>query len=114
MVNIGFEIVVGVTSRPHRVIGPVKARVGAATVFSKPPTLGDVNWKLQEAATRMGANAVINVTYERGISATSWKALTARGTAVVFESEDVKCPSCAETIKREAKKCRYCGEGVNL
>ena len=34
----------------------------------------------------MGANAVINVRYERGISATSWKALTAHGTAVVIES----------------------------
>jgi predicted RNA-binding Zn-ribbon protein involved in translation (DUF1610 family) len=72
-----------------------------------------VNWKLQEAATRMGANAVINVTYDRGISATSWKALTATGIAVVFETEDVKCPSCAETIKRDAKKCRYCGEEMN-
>lgn len=112
MTNIGFEIVAGETSRPHRVIGPVKARVGAATVFSKTPTLEDVNWKLQETARRMGANAMINVTYDRGVSATSWKALTARGIAVIFESEDIKCASCAETIKRDAKKCRFCGEDV--
>ncbi len=30
---------------------------------------------------------MINVTYDRGISATSWKALTARGTAVVASPE---------------------------
>lgn len=110
--NMGFEIVVGVTSRPYRVIGSVKARVGAATVFSKTPTLEDVNWKLQEAATKMGANAVVDVTYDRGISATSWKALTAYGTAVIFDTEDIKCKSCAETIKRDAKKCRFCAEEV--
>jgi hypothetical protein len=58
----------------------------------------------------MGANAVIDITYSRGISATSWKSLTAHGTAVVFESGEVNCASCAESIKREAKKCRFCGE----
>jgi uncharacterized protein YbjQ (UPF0145 family) len=46
-----------------------------------------VNWKLQETARRMGANGVIKVSYDRGVSATSWKALTARGIAVFFEAE---------------------------
>jgi len=30
---------------------------------------------------------VIKVSYDRGVSATSWKALTARGIAVFFEAE---------------------------
>lgn len=107
MANIGFEIVVGITSRPHGVIGPLKACVGAATVLSKTPTLEDVNRKLQEAATRMGANAVINVTYGRCVSVTSWKVLTAYGTAVIFDTEDIKCISCAETSKQDAKKYRF-------
>jgi hypothetical protein len=87
MDNMGFEIVSGETNRPYRVIGPVKARVGALFIFSKAPTVEEVNWKLQETARRLGANGVINVSYQRGVSATSWKALTARGVAVIFEPE---------------------------
>jgi uncharacterized protein YbjQ (UPF0145 family) len=41
-----------------------------------------VNEKLRHVAAEQGADAVINVTYARGISFTSWKALTATGTAV--------------------------------
>lgn len=87
MNNTGFEIVVGETSRSHKVIGPVKARVGALFIFSAAPTIEEVNRKLQDTASRMGANGVIKVSYDRGVSATSWKALTARGIAVIFEAE---------------------------
>lgn len=104
-----IEIYAGGITRPHKVIGEIMARVGAAHLFSKTPTIEDVNFKLREVALKNRANAIINVTYDRGISATSWKALTARGIAVFVESEDVKCPFCAELIKREAKKCKHCG-----
>jgi hypothetical protein len=72
----------------------------------------DVNFKLQEVALKRGANAVINVAYNRGITMTSYKGLTARGVAVVMESAEVPCPFCAEQIKREAVKCQHCGSDI--
>jgi hypothetical protein len=55
---------------------------------------------------------VVNVIYKRGVSATSWKALTAYGTAVIAVATDRKCPYCAEMIKREARVCRFCGRDI--
>ena len=98
--------------RPYKSLGPVKARVTAGAGWNKARTVEDVNSKLREVALKMGANAVINVAYDRGVSFTSWKALTATGTAVLAESADVACPFCAETIKREAKVCRHCGRDI--
>ncbi len=103
-----FEIYDGEPGRAYRLIGPIRARVGAATLFSKAPTLEDVNFKLRERAFKKGANAVINVRYSRGIG-NSWKELVAKGTAVVIESDERDCPFCAEPIKRAAVRCKHCG-----
>jgi hypothetical protein len=107
-----IEIHDGEIARTYKVIGPIKARVGAATLFSKAPTIEDVNFKLREEAIKQGANAIINVKYDRGMTLTSYKALTATGTAVCAESDEVKCPFCAELIKREAVKCKHCGADI--
>jgi hypothetical protein len=82
-----IEIFAGDPGRPYETLGPLRARVTAATIFSKTPTVEDVNLKLREEAVRLGANAVINVTYSRGVSATSWKAMTADGTGVLAEAK---------------------------
>lgn len=108
-----IEIHVGMIDRAYKQLGHVKARVGAATLFSKTPTIEDVNFKLQEHASKLGATAIIKTQYDRGVSMTSWKTLTATGIAVFVESDEMKCPFCAELIKREAIKCKHCGETFN-
>jgi hypothetical protein len=95
--------------QPRKTLGEITAKVGKGSVFSNAPTIEDVNFKLQEEASKLGANAVINVTYKRGMSLTSYSALKAVGTAIIVESDEIVCRFCAETIKRAAKKCKHCG-----
>lgn len=106
------EIYEGEPPGSYRVLGDVKVRVTSKTALSRSKSLEDVNEKLQKDASKMGANAVINVEYDRGISLTSWKALTARGTAVVAQSDERPCPYCAEPVKAAAVKCRHCGSDL--
>lgn len=80
-----IEIHTGRPDAPFKKLGPIKAQVGAATVFSRAPTMDEVNQKLRERAVQMRANAIIEVVYDRGVSMSSWKAITATGTAVVLE-----------------------------
>jgi ribosomal protein L37AE/L43A len=101
----------GISGR-YRTVGEVAVKVSKASVFSKSPTIEDANFKLQEEASKLGANAVVNVQYRRGMSLTSYEVLNATGTAVLAESDDVVCPFCAETIKRAARKCKHCGSDL--
>jgi uncharacterized protein YbjQ (UPF0145 family) len=73
--------------RPYTVIGDIKTKVtsGAYAFLRRERTIEDANQKLREVAMAMGADAVINVTYDRGMSLYSWKALRVRGTAVRFD-----------------------------
>ena len=80
-----IEIHVGDIGRPHRVVGPVKAQVTAATAFSRAPTIDEANAKLREKAIELGANAVMEVEYHRGATLMSWKGLKATGIAVIAE-----------------------------
>lgn len=108
-----IEIVTGEDlGRPYAVLGPITARVTAGAAWNKARTVEDVNSKLREVALPMGANAIIGARYDRGVSATSWKALTAYGVAVFAATAGRQCPHCAETIKSEAKVCRFCGHDV--
>lgn len=44
--------------------------------FSKALTIQDANFKLQQLAAQVGANAVIRVDYNSGISFTSWRSVS--------------------------------------
>ena len=98
----GVELFTGEPERPYSVLGQVAAKQDDGNIE-------DVNSVLIEQATRLGADGIINLSYDRKVSMMSWKQLRATGTAVKFESDDYDCPVCAERIKRTAKKCRFCG-----
>ncbi len=66
----------------YEVLGEVKAKKGALTPFNARPSEDEVNEKLRHKAEKMGADAIINVDYQAGVIPSSWKGMTATGTAV--------------------------------
>ena len=72
----------GVRYRAGAVSEADLAKAEAANRFPKTPALEDINFKLQEKASQLGANAVIKVEYNRDMSQAS-------GVAVVLESDEV-------------------------
>ena len=106
------EIHTGPVSFVYEPLRRLEAKAEAPTAFHTAPTVEAVNEQLRTLAAGIGADAVIEVAYDRGMSLTSWKAMRASGLAVRKASEDYPCPSCAETIKRAAARCRFCGEAL--
>ncbi|MDB4915623.1 MAG: hypothetical protein JWM95_3267 [Gemmatimonadetes bacterium] len=99
------------TGKPDFAFQPLRrleAKCEATHAFMPAPTMDTVNAKLREMAAGLGANAVIEVQYQSGMSMTSWKSMKATGLAVRRVSDDYPCPNCAEAIKRAAKQCRFC------
>ena len=103
-----IEIHVGEPAFGYVPIRRLEAKVEATSNFSAAPTMVEANAKLRELAAKAGGDAVVDVEYKTGISMTSWRSMTATGLAVRRESDEMSCPTCAETIKRAAKKCRHC------
>ena len=103
----GIELFTGKPNRPYKVLGSVTAKQDEGNI-------AECNLILIELATKMGADAIINITYDRKVSWTSWRQLVATGTAVKFKSDEKVCPDCAEKIKRAANKCRFCGFEFNV
>jgi hypothetical protein len=104
-----IEIHAGTVDFPFQAVRRLEAKCEAPTNFSKAPSMDDVNQKLRQMASSIGANAVVEVTYESGATLTSWRSIRGFGLAVTKLADDMPCPECAETIKRAAKRCRFCG-----
>lgn len=105
------EIYAGTMSEPYTEVGDISARADSS-LFSKTATMDDVNYRLREEALKLGANTIMNVKYSRS-SLTSWRGVKASGKAVFIVYEDKKCPFCAETVKKEAIKCKHCGSDLS-
>ena len=68
---------------PFETVGNIKVKKGAQpTPFNARPTEDDVNVRLRQKAAQMGADAVIDVKYKKGVIPSSWRGMTATGTAV--------------------------------
>jgi uncharacterized protein YbjQ (UPF0145 family) len=87
--NVATQTEVVIASRDElnhrfRELGPVEATVKKLTAFHADPTEAQANVALAAEAKKLGADAVIDVTYKSGIGWTSWGVIKAKGTAVKF------------------------------
>jgi hypothetical protein len=78
-----------ITDKPYKIVGPVKAGVRKATIFSKEPSQKKIYKEVWERGRKMDADAVINVTYgDSHISAFSWGKTNALGFAIRFLTDE--------------------------
>lgn len=78
-----------ITDKPYKIIGPVKAGVRKATIFSKEPSQEKIYKELWERGEKMDADAVVNATYgDSHMTAFSWGKTNALGIAVRFLTEE--------------------------
>jgi hypothetical protein len=52
-----IAILSGGIDRPYKSCGDISVKVSKASLFSKSPTIEDANFKLQEEASKVSANA---------------------------------------------------------
>lgn len=75
-----------ITKRKYVSLGDITVTVNKTTVFNKTPTREDVNQRLRERASKLGADAVIFARYgESGVSAFSWGSMEGKGRAIKYK-----------------------------
>lgn len=80
-----------ISDRPYTVVGEIETNVRKATVFSKAPSQAKIYKELWERAEKIGADAVVNARYgDSRVTAMSWGASKATGTAVKFKDPVAK------------------------
>lgn len=78
-----------ITDKPYKIVGPVKAGVRKATIFSKEPSQKKIYKEMWERGKKMGADAVVNASYgDSHVTAFSWGKTNALGFAVRFLTEE--------------------------
>lgn len=68
--------------REYEELGPIEVSLRKPALFFRNPRKEEAHEELEKRARVMGADAVIDVTYRRGIGATTWGYLDASGVAV--------------------------------
>lgn len=75
-----------ITNKKYTVIADITTSVRKTTLLNSDPTEANVNIRLKEKAAKLGADAVILVSYGKvGVGLTSWGVLEGKGRAVKFD-----------------------------
>ncbi len=75
----------GYSDKTYKSLGMVSGEVKKLTIFHDDPTREQVHVVLSEKAKAIGADAVINVTYESGMGMTTWGYLKGTGEAIKID-----------------------------
>ena len=104
-----------ITDKPYKIVGPVKAGVRKATIFSKEPSQEKIYKELWERGEKMDADAVVNASYgDSHMTAFSWGKTNALGIAVRFlTKEEIAAGETGDTAPASADFTEEMFENAN-
>ena len=97
----------------YRALSEVVVKLTRWTPVERKYTREDVDQRLREKTMALGGNAIIHVRYDQKDHTLATAGyIEGRGLAIMDTSDIATCPFCAETIKREATRCKHCGSDI--